>query len=114
MSYIVVLTSDEMGHNNQSSEIGAKLMNAFLHKLTEQPEMPTHVLLYNSAVWLNKPDAPTVEDLKIIADKGVKLLTCGTCMNYFEQDQEQLPVGEVGNMGQFIEIMREAERIVQP
>ena len=63
---------------------------------------------------MNKPDAPTVEDLKILADKGVKLLTCGTCMNYFEQDQEQLPVGEVGNMGQFIEIMREGERIVQP
>lgn len=114
MSYIVVLNSDEMGHNNQSNEIGAKLMNAFLHKLTEQAEMPTHVLLYNSAVWLNKPEAPTVEDLKVLADKGVKLLTCGTCIDYFEQDPEQLPVGEIGNMGQFVEIMREAERIVQP
>lgn len=114
MSYIVVLVSDEMGHTSGDSEIGRTLMKAFLHTLTSQEELPTHVLLYNSAVRLNQEGEDTLEDLKVLDEKGVKLITCGLCLDYFEQGKDNLPYGEVGTMGQFVQIMREAEHIVEP
>lgn len=71
-------------------------------------------MLYNSAVRLNNEGQDALEDLKTLDEKGVKLLTCGLCLDYFDQGKENLPYGEVGTMGQFVDIMHEANHIIEP
>ena len=111
--YIVVVTSKEMGYTAGDSQIGEKLMTIFLNTLAKEEVLPTAILFYNSGVYYTLKDAETLEDVKALADKGVKVLTCGMCLDYFGLDKE-VPVGEVGTMGQFVDLMRKSDRIVRP
>ena len=56
-----------------------------------------------------------VENLKKmeLESRGVKILTCGTCLNYYELS-DKLAVGEVTNMYDIAEKMAGASLIVSP
>ncbi len=45
--------------------------------------------------------------------RGVEILTCGTCLNYYGLT-EKLAVGGVTNMYSIVEAMTGADRIVKP
>jgi hypothetical protein len=42
------------------------------------------MIFYNTGVKLAASDSPVLDDLKALEQKGVKLLLCGTCVNFFE------------------------------
>ena len=54
-----------------------------------------------------------LEDLKELKNRGVKIFTCGTCLNYYELS-DKLAVGEVTNMYDIAEKMAAASLIVSP
>jgi intracellular sulfur oxidation DsrE/DsrF family protein len=54
-----------------------------------------------------------VEDLRVLANKGVEILTCGTCLNYY-QLTDKLVVGGVTNMYDIVEKQEKAARIIRP
>lgn len=109
--YIVVVSSDQMGVGEK--EIGVQLMKAFVHKLTEQEELPEKVLLYNMGAHLGIEGSDCLEDLQFLAEKGTWIGTCGTCANYYEIE-DKIAVGEVTNMGQILKDMASYDRVVQP
>ena len=49
----------------------------------------------------------------VMADRGVEILTCGTCLNFYGLT-ERLAVGEVTNMYTIVEKLSGAERVVKP
>ncbi|MGI6169820.1 MAG: sulfurtransferase-like selenium metabolism protein YedF [Christensenellales bacterium] len=108
---IVVLSSEEMG--NGDKELGAILMKSFVFALTQLDTLPDTVLLYNSGAKLSIQGAATLKDLITLEKSGVKIMTCGTCLNHFGI-AEQLSVGEVTNMYNIVEEMRQASRILRP
>ena len=54
-----------------------------------------------------------LDDLKKLESKGVQILVCGTCLNYFEI-KDKLAVGIVSNMYDIVEIMSSAGRLFTP
>ena len=92
---VVVLSSNQMG--NGSEELGQILMKGFIFALTELDELPSTVLLYNSGVKLSTEGSNSIEDLKTLQAQGVEILSCGTCLNYYDLT-EKLQVGDVTNM----------------
>ena len=102
---VVVLSSNQMG--NGSEELGQILMKGFIFALTELDELPSTVLLYNSGVKLS------TEDLKTLQAQGVEILSCGTCLNYYDLT-EKLQVGDVTNMYFILEKMAQADKIIRP
>jgi hypothetical protein len=54
-----------------------------------------------------------LEDLKTLEAEGVEILTCGTCLNYY-QLTEQLAVGSVTNMYAIVEAQMKAASILKP
>ena len=52
-------------------------------------------------------------DLKELEQRGVRILTCGTCLNFYGLS-EKLKVGEVTNMYEIAETMSKASLIVSP
>ena len=48
-----------------------------------------------------------------IADKGVDIRTCGTCLNFYGLT-EKLTVGGVTNMYEIVETLAKAGKVVKP
>ena len=108
---VVVLSSNQMG--NGSEELGQILMKGFIFALTELDELPSTVLLYNSGVKLSTEGSNSIEDLKTLQAQGVEILSCGTCLNYYDLT-EKLQVGDVTNMFFILEKMAQADKIIRP
>ena len=108
---VVVLSSNQMGYG--SEELGQILMKGFIFALTELDELPSTVLLYNSGVKLSTEGSNSIEDLKTLQAQGVEILSCGTCLNYYDLT-EKLQVGDVTNMYFILEKMAQADKIIRP
>jgi selenium metabolism protein YedF len=108
---VVVLSSNQMGQGE--AELGHTLMKAFVFALTKQDQLPQTILLYNTGAFLSCEGSDSVEDLRALADKGVEILTCGTCLNYYKLT-EKLAVGGATNMYDIVEKQEKAARIIRP
>ncbi len=94
-----------------ADELGGNLMKMMLFTLAESDNVPEYLLLMNGGVQLACGEAPTVEHLQKLVDKGVKLLVCGTCLNYYGI-AEDLKVGTVSNMYDILSKMQDACKVV--
>lgn len=84
-----------MGVGNE--DLGKMLTRSFLNNLIKQDSLPTHIVLYNSGVLLASDGRDTANALKELEKKGVEILMCGTCIDYY-QLKDQLSLGRVSNM----------------
>jgi len=108
---VIAISSDRMGEG--IDELGDVLIKGFIYTLTEMEVMPTTVLFYNGGAKLSVEDAPTLEDLKTLEKMGVEILTCGTCLNYYNLG-DKLAVGEVTNMYTIMERLQGADKLIRP
>lgn len=108
---LVVLSSRAMGQGEE--ELGCALMKAFVFALTKQERPPETVLLYNSGAFLSCEGSDSVQDLRALEAQGTQVLTCGTCLNYYNLT-EKLAVGGVTNMYDIVEKMEKASKIIRP
>lgn len=105
----VLLTSNQIGSG--SEELGAILAKGFLFSLTELVPAPRAVVFMNSGVRLACEGSNALDDLKALAEKGVAILACGTCLNYYSLT-DKLAVGEVVNMFAITEQLASAEKLI--
>jgi len=108
---VAVLSSDQMGTG--SEELGRILMKGFVYALTQLEELPETILLYNGGARLSTQGSSSLEDLKTLEAQGVEILTCGTCLNFYELT-EKLSVGTVTNMYEITEKMAGARLVIRP
>lgn len=108
---VVVISSPRMGEGND--ELGTVLIKGFLYALTQLDELPKTILFYNGGATLTCEGSASLEDLKSLEAQGVEILTCGTCLNYYEMS-DKLRVGEVTNMYTIAEKMTGAGKLVKP
>ncbi len=94
---IIAISSDSMGDGD--IELSKKLLEGFIYSLTEHEDsiLPTHIIFYNKGVLLTTENKKTVEDLLILQEKGVTILSCGLCLDFYNV-KDSLSVGEVTNM----------------
>ena len=71
------------------------------------------MLFYNGGATLTCEGSDSLEDLKLLKSQGVEIMTCGTCLDYY-QLKEKLAVGSVTNMYAIVEAMDGADRIIRP
>ncbi|HON10558.1 MAG TPA: sulfurtransferase-like selenium metabolism protein YedF [Chitinispirillaceae bacterium] len=109
--HVVVINSDKMGRG--SDELGEILIKAFINTIKEVSPLPGAVVFYNSGIFLTLKDSPVLESLVELERAGVKILICGTCLNYYEK-KEQIGVGTVSNMYTILETLSNAGHIVCP
>lgn len=106
---VVLFTSNTMGRG--SEELGKILIKSFVYTLTESTPYPNTLLFYNSGVRLTCEGSEVLEDLKKLEKEGVEILSCGTCLDYY-QIKDKLQVGQVTNMYTIYEKLRSAANIV--
>ena len=108
---VVVIRSNVMGEGDP--ELGKVLIKGFIYALSQQEELPKTILFYNGGAYLTCEGSASLDDLKELEHRGVKILTCGTCLN-FSGLSEKLKVGEVTNMYEIAATMSKASLIVSP
>ena len=108
---IFVIASNVMGHGND--ELGAILMKAFIHTTLDLEHRPDMMIFYNTGVTLATVDSDVIDDLKALEEKGVRILVCGTCVNFFGLGGK-IGAGTVSNMYDIAGALSTAGRIVKP
>ena len=108
---VVVVSSDRMGAGND--DLGKVLIKGFIFAVTQLDKLPKTMLFYNGGATLTAEGSDSLEDLKHLAEQGVEILTCGTCLNYYGLS-EKLEVGSVTNMYTIVEKMAGADKIIRP
>lgn len=91
------------------AELGQVLMKSFLFSLNELDVRVTHIIFMNSGIFLTIEGSPVLENLKALEEKGVEILSCGTCLDFY-QAKDKLAVGSVTNMYTALEILTSAGR----
>ena len=108
---VVVLSSDKMGSGDD--KLGTALMKAFLFALTNVDPIPETIIAYNRGVFLTTEGSEVLEDLKNLEAAGTKIVSCGTCLNFYGLT-EKLAVGSVSNMYDIVDLQNGAARIIRP
>lgn len=99
-SSVLMITREFLGEGND--ELGKVLMKGFLYTITETLPYPEKIILLNSGVKLSTTNEETLVHLQKLEKAGVKIYTCGTCLNYYDLANE-LKVGVIGNMYDVVE-----------
>ncbi len=108
---VILITSNAMGQGDD--ELGRLLFRGFFHALQELDKLPDKIIFYNSGVKLTVKDSDVLEDIKQLAQGGVEILVCGTCVNFFNLT-DQIAVGTISNMYDIAGSMRSAGLLIRP
>lgn len=109
--YSVVISSELMGQGDD--ELGRKLMKSFFVALGCLDSMPSSVMFYNSGVKLTMNDSPVIEILHEIENRGVEILICGTCVDYYKIG-DRINVGMISDMYIITQKLSETGNIIKP
>ncbi len=93
--YVILVRGNTLGRGDDT--LGEMLIKSLLFTVASYDKAPKKVLFLNGGVKLTCEDSPVLESLQALADKGVEIISCGTCLDYYKI-KENLAVGRVGNM----------------
>lgn len=108
-SVAIMIRSNLFGQGE--AELGQVLMKSFLFSLNELDIRVTHVIFMNSGIFLTIEGSPVLETLKVLEEKGVEILSCGTCLDFY-QAKDKLAVGSVTNMYTAMEVLTSSGRSI--
>ena len=105
---VILLASDQLG--NGEKELGEGILETFFTVLKQKEELPVAVFCMNSGVFTLTEESLVSLQLADLERKGVDVLACKTCVDYYELN-EKLVTGKVSGMAQFVELASEYEVI---
>jgi selenium metabolism protein YedF len=108
---VVYINSATLGRGD--NDLGATLMGVYLDTLANFAADISHVILINSGVKLACRNSAVTEQLLNLANTGISVLSCGTCLNHFKL-ADDLAVGSVSNMFEIIETMKDCGKTISP
>lgn len=106
---VLFVNSERIGEGDDT--LGSKLMGSFFYSLVRAKGKPDIVAFMNSGVRLACKGSAALNDIKLLAADGVKVYSCGTCLDFYEL-KDRLAVGEVGTMNDTVGFMMAADDVV--
>lgn len=94
-------------------ELGRILMKGFIYTLTEVEVLPKTIIFYNEGVKLAVENSESLNDLKNLEERGVEILCCGTCVNFYGLTDE-VKIGSITNMYNIVNKQMNARRVIKP
>jgi intracellular sulfur oxidation DsrE/DsrF family protein len=105
---VILLASDQLGKGEK--ELGEGILETFFTILKQKEDLPAAVFCMNQGVFTLTEESLVSLQLKELEDKGVDILACKTCVDYYELG-EKLTAGKISGMAQFIELAAKYEVI---
>ena len=108
-SYVVLFAKDRIGEGAQ--DLGSALVDGLLNTVNARDVLPQKIIFINSGINLVIKGSPVLPRLKDLAEKGVDLITCGACLDYYEK-MDELEVSRVSNMHEILETMLDTGKVI--
>ena len=99
------------GMGEADPELQIKLIETYFKLMNDSNTLPGVICFYTEGVHLVVSGSPVLELLKSIEDKGVRLIICNTCLNYYGLTHK-VEVGIKGGMPDIIEAQRRASKVI--
>ena len=109
MAKTYLILSDSFGRGDD--ELGRVLARNFLYSLARADVRPARIMLMNGGVRLACEGSDSLDDLRLLAEAGVPVKACGTCLDFLGP-KERLAVGEVGTMPASVETLSGDSEVV--
>ena len=106
---VLLITRNGMGEAEPALQ--HKLITTYLKLLDENNILPAAICIYANGVRLVVEGSPVIDLLKSLEAKGVRLVLCSTCLNYYNLT-EQVKVGIVGGMTDILEAQHRASKVI--
>jgi intracellular sulfur oxidation DsrE/DsrF family protein len=106
---VLLVTRNGMGE--AEPELQQQLITTYMKLLDENNTLPSAICFYANGVHLVVQGSPVIEPLRSLEAKGVRLVLCSTCLNYFGL-AKQVQVGIVGGMTDILEAQLRAGKVI--
>ncbi|OOM81085.1 sulfurtransferase-like selenium metabolism protein YedF [Clostridium sp. BL-8] len=108
-TWSIFVGKEIIGAGNE--ELGKSLMKMFFYTIAEDTDLPKSILFMNDGVKVPTLNEQAIEHLKELEAKGVEILTCGACLNFYKLENE-LKAGKVSNMYDITKAMKESSKVI--
>ncbi|GAB4491835.1 MAG: hypothetical protein Fur0016_24420 [Anaerolineales bacterium] len=106
---VILVTNDGMGQADVPLQ--HTLIAKYFDLLLANNDLPNAICFYTEGVKLAVEGSPVLAQLAALEQKGVRLVMCSTCLNYFGLS-DKVKVGIVGGMGDILEAQVKAEKVI--
>ncbi len=106
---VVLFTRYGMGESQ--GDLPLRLAVKYLTLTLQSEVLPGKILFYTDVVRLACEGSPVLEQLTELEGKGVELVLCQTRLDTFGLSS-QVKVGVVGGMGDILESLQKAEKVI--
>ena len=107
----VTLLITRNGMGTADPALAHKLAGSYLDLLDLEERLPGRIAFYAEGVHLVCEGSPVLETLAALADRGVQLLACGTCLQFYGLE-DRLAVGAQSNMREIQAAQWDAARVI--
>lgn len=106
---VIQITNNGMGQGELALQ--HKLIVKYLELIQLYETLPNAITIYTDGVKLVVDGSPVLDQLRALESKGVRLIICSTCLEYYGLS-DQVRVGIVGGMTDIIEAQLKAEKVI--
>jgi intracellular sulfur oxidation DsrE/DsrF family protein len=106
---VLLITSNGMGKGPEELQI--MLMGKYLQLLVQGDDFPAAICFYTEGVKLVIDASPVLGQLALLEKKGVRMIVCSTCLNYFGLT-DQVKIGIIGGMADILEAQLRAGKVI--
>ena len=106
---VILVTREGMG--SASPDLQLKLFATYVRLLLENGTLPGAICFYTDGVKLAVEGSAVLESLSRLQERGVHLVLCKTCLDYFGL-AEKVRVGVIGGMGDILAAQTMAAKVI--
>ncbi len=107
----VALLITRNGMGTADPALAHKLAGSYLDLLDLEDRLPGRIGFYAEGVHLACEGSPVLEILGALAERGVQLLVCGTCLQFYGLE-DRLAVGTQSNMREIQAAQWDAPKVI--
>jgi intracellular sulfur oxidation DsrE/DsrF family protein len=106
---VIIVPNAGLGHAEPA--LGVRVLGNYFRTLTELSARPRAICFYTAGVKMVADDSPLLAELRTLAQAGVQLVSCRTCLEHYGLI-DRVAVGEVGSIAQVIELQAAAAKVI--
>jgi intracellular sulfur oxidation DsrE/DsrF family protein len=108
-STAILVTSN--GMSNAESELRTTLLSNYFKLLIEEEFYPNAILFYGEGVKTIAEGSAFVEVLQKLEEKGVNLIICKTCLNFYGLI-DKVKIGKIGTMADIVHYQWNVDKVI--
>jgi len=102
LNEVILIGSQVLGAPDE--KLGHLLLGNFLRLLGEREQLPKYIIFWNSGVKNAAKGSDTLDYLKALEERGVEIICCRTCVEYFSLEND-MAAGLIDGMVRILDVL---------